>query len=206
MPVNRIVTLLTPVFTALAAVGSGYLARHAGITFSPAELTAIEIAASTAALTSSLKWLHGHQKFEADLRHLEELAKAGILKAEQIDPAIKVQADQLLKAAETKAHEILSIAERQTEVKAAALANKEQVLAAREQVVTQHENRLKAIVGEVRKDPFLVIPDDADVTPQAQVVPSDDIDTQVATPADQAQPEVAVNPAPPTPSPQQQQV
>ena len=66
MSVNRVVVLLTPIFTGLA----GYVAQWVAIHFpgtpglDQGELTAIFIAGATAGLTVALHWLSGWQKHE----------------------------------------------------------------------------------------------------------------------------------------------
>lgn len=66
-PVNRVVAVLTPVFTAAATVGSAWLLLHfPGLPVpSKAQLLTAEIGGATAAVSAALKWLHGHQKWEA---------------------------------------------------------------------------------------------------------------------------------------------
>jgi len=72
-PLNRVVVLLTPLFTAAAAVGSAWLVKHfPGLPVpSQGELLGVELAGATAAGGAALKWLHGHQKYEDRLAVLE---------------------------------------------------------------------------------------------------------------------------------------
>ncbi|MFZ1925299.1 MAG: hypothetical protein WAU42_04050 [Solirubrobacteraceae bacterium] len=75
-PINRVVALATPVFSAVAAVGSAWAAKHfPGLpTPSTGQLLGVELAGATAATGAALKWLHGHQKYEARLAALEHEA------------------------------------------------------------------------------------------------------------------------------------
>lgn len=79
---NRRVALLTPLFTAAAAVSSAWLRKHfPGLpTPSQGELAGLEITTATAAAAAALKWLHGHQQWEARLawaaRHIDLSAVA----------------------------------------------------------------------------------------------------------------------------------
>jgi hypothetical protein len=77
IPVNRLVALLTPVFSAAAAVGSAWLLKHfPGLPVpSTVELTAVEVLGATTAGGAALKWLHGHQAFEKRLDEAERDAK-----------------------------------------------------------------------------------------------------------------------------------
>lgn len=98
-PVNRIVAFLTPAFTAGAAVASGWLLKHApGVpAASVVELTAIEVTAASAATGAALKWLHGHQKYETDIRWADHAVKAAAQDAEKLDPGITTYVEQLVK-------------------------------------------------------------------------------------------------------------
>lgn len=62
MSVNRIVVLLTPIFTLAATVGAGWLAKHfPGLpTPTSTDLLAVELIGATAALSAALGWLRGH--------------------------------------------------------------------------------------------------------------------------------------------------
>ena len=79
---NRGVALLTPAFTAGAALVSAYAAKH-GLNLPAGEVETVEIAAATAAAGSALKWLHGHQGFER-LEHEADLAVKYIESQEKI--------------------------------------------------------------------------------------------------------------------------
>lgn len=80
--VTRIVALLTPVFTAGAALASAYAAKH-GLNLPASEVLTVEIAAGTAGLGAALKWLHGYQAFEA-LEHDAEKILALIQSEEKV--------------------------------------------------------------------------------------------------------------------------
>lgn len=73
-PVNRVVALLTPLFSAGAAVGSAWAAKHfPGLpTPSAGQLLGIEITVATSAGAAALSWLHGHQKWEARIDEAEQ--------------------------------------------------------------------------------------------------------------------------------------
>ena len=75
-PLNRLVVLLTPVFSAGAAVGSAWAAKHfPGLPVpSQGEITAMAVAGATAAFGAAASWLHGHQKYEQRLDEAEKLA------------------------------------------------------------------------------------------------------------------------------------
>lgn len=66
MSVNRIVVLLTPIFTGLAGFVAQWIAVHFPGTpaLDQGELTAIFIAGATAGLTAALAWVRGWQKHE----------------------------------------------------------------------------------------------------------------------------------------------
>lgn len=73
MPINRLVALLTPLFTTAATLGSAWVARHIGIHPTPDQLLAIETTVATSALGAAGMWLHGHQKYEGYLHELEAI-------------------------------------------------------------------------------------------------------------------------------------
>lgn len=89
MPTNRLVALLTPVFSAAAAIGTAFVRKHfPGLPVpSGAELTGLEITAATAGAASALKWLHGHQKWEERADWVDHSAQAVAARAEKADPA-----------------------------------------------------------------------------------------------------------------------
>lgn len=74
-PANRVVAILTPVFTAAATVASAWLLKHfPGLPVpSKSQLLAAEIGGATAAVGAALKWLHGHQKWEARIDETGEI-------------------------------------------------------------------------------------------------------------------------------------
>lgn len=83
MSLNRVVAFLTPVFAAVAGVGSAWLARHfPGIPpLPPADIVAFEITAATTAAGAALKWLHGSQLAERYVHEGEQFAKSLHLQA-----------------------------------------------------------------------------------------------------------------------------
>jgi hypothetical protein len=89
MPVNRLVALLTPVFSAAAAIGTAYVRKHfPGLPVpSAGELTGLEITAATAGAASALKWLHGHQKWEERVDHAALQVQMFGSAAQKADPA-----------------------------------------------------------------------------------------------------------------------
>jgi hypothetical protein len=88
MPINRLVALLTPVFSATAAIGTAYVRKHfPGLPVpSTSEMMGLEITAATAGAASALKWLHGHQKWEERIDWAEHQAKAVAADAQKADP------------------------------------------------------------------------------------------------------------------------
>lgn len=186
MPLPRIVALLTPVFTALAAVGSGFVARHTGVTFSPDELLAIEIATATAAGGSALKWLHGSQAIDKYVHEAAQLA-AGLAHSAKVEGITVPTESELVKAAEAKVADL-----------AGQLAHAIAGRAAAEQSAGVALTRLAhvdAALGHIRKDPNIVLPDVLDVTPAAIAQPEDGVAADVAqvAPVSIAQPPVAAD-------------
>ena len=106
-PINRIVVLLTPVFSAAAAVGSGWLLKHfPGLpTPSAAQLLAAEVTVATSALGVSLSWLKGHQQWEqsiaalAPVQYLEGTVKA----IKKLDPKLQAEVEAIVNAEISKA-------------------------------------------------------------------------------------------------------
>lgn len=78
--VNRVVAFLTPVFAAGAAVGSAWLVKHfPGVPVpSQGQILGVEIAGAASAAAAALKWLHGHQLWEARIHQAEQLVKTQI--------------------------------------------------------------------------------------------------------------------------------
>lgn len=89
-PINRIVVLLTPVFSAGAAVGSAWLLKHSpGVpTPSAGELLGVEITVATSAGAAALRWLHGHQAYEQRLMQYADVLKQGEAAAAKADPKL----------------------------------------------------------------------------------------------------------------------
>lgn len=95
MPTNRLVALLTPVFSAAAAIGTAFVRKHfPGLPVpSAGELTGLEITAATAGAASALKWLHGHQKWEERLSWAEQEARAAARLADRVAPGYSQAVD-----------------------------------------------------------------------------------------------------------------
>ncbi|HTA98681.1 MAG TPA: hypothetical protein VK730_13695 [Solirubrobacteraceae bacterium] len=93
MPVNRLVALATPLFAALTAVITALVRKHCpGLPVpSTTELTGLELTGAAAASAAALKWLHGHQKWEARVEDAEHLATHIAAQAQSIDPAYTKQ-------------------------------------------------------------------------------------------------------------------
>jgi hypothetical protein len=64
---NRVVAVMTPVFTLAAAALTGYVAKHfPGLPRIPAsEIAALEGVVALSAAAAALKWIHGWQQHEA---------------------------------------------------------------------------------------------------------------------------------------------
>jgi hypothetical protein len=75
-PLNRVVAVLTPAFSAVAAVGAAWLRKHfPGLpTPSSGQILGVEIAGATAAGGAALSWLKGHQQWEARIDEAEQAA------------------------------------------------------------------------------------------------------------------------------------
>jgi len=185
-PLNRLVALLTPVFSAVAAVGTAYAARHfPGLPpISPSTVVPIEITAFTGATAAALKWLHGHQGYEKIVAEAEKVDT--LVRAELAREGVKVPSDsELVKIAEEKAHTL-------TEQLASAIEGQKaaqiQVSAARKAACAA-ESRLAQVSAalHVKGDPNLVLPDTTSITPQVEeqapvapdvVSPSEQVETQ----------------------------
>lgn len=99
-PINRVVALATPLFSAAGAVGSAWLLKHfpGAPVPSPTELLGVEITVATSATAAAVKWLHGHQRYEADL-HKTLLAGVSLeAVAEKVDPGVRAYVEALVKA------------------------------------------------------------------------------------------------------------
>lgn len=99
-PTNRLVAVLTPFFGAGAAIGSSWLAKHfPGLpTPSSAELVGVEVSAFTSATAAAIKWLHGHQLWEARIGLVEQKAEKTLTIAKSIDPKIVETVEAIIKA------------------------------------------------------------------------------------------------------------
>jgi hypothetical protein len=63
--IERVVTILTPVFGAISAGVVGWVGKHfPGVpALNPSDVTALEIAGFIGAVGAAQHWLHGHQKY-----------------------------------------------------------------------------------------------------------------------------------------------
>jgi hypothetical protein len=97
--VNRVVAFLTPVFAAGAAVGSAWLVKHfPGVPVpSQGQILGVEIAGAASAAAAALKWLHGHQLWEARIHQAELLVKHVENVVTKIDPQLTAELEQLVK-------------------------------------------------------------------------------------------------------------
>jgi hypothetical protein len=88
--VNRVVALLTPVFSAGAAVGSAWLLKHFPGLPAPSagEILGVEVTVATSAAGAALKWLHGHQAYEQRLVQYAEVLKQGEVAVGKADPKL----------------------------------------------------------------------------------------------------------------------
>lgn len=159
--VNRIVALLTPVFTAGAALASAYAAKH-GLNLSASEVLTVEVAAATAAGGAALKWLHGHQKYE-QIVHDAELALKYIESQEKI---------QGVPAAADTAHwneHVKNLQDQTNEARAQvkrALAERAEAQQQAGVALTQLAH-VRRLIG----DPNLILPDAPDAAPQVETQP-----------------------------------
>jgi hypothetical protein len=104
-PVNRVVALFTPVFAAAATVGSAWLLKHfPGIPVpSSGQLLAVEIAGATTAGAAALKWLHGHQQWEARTQKVIGDVEAAKKEIATVDPSLLASIEGFVKAEVAKA-------------------------------------------------------------------------------------------------------
>jgi hypothetical protein len=65
MTVNRVVAVLTPVFTVASVAISQLVLTRFGFHVAPEALVPVETTVAVAAVGAALSWLHGHQKYEA---------------------------------------------------------------------------------------------------------------------------------------------
>jgi hypothetical protein len=99
-PLNRVVAVLTPAFSAVAAVGSAWLTKHfPGLpTPSQGQILGVEIAGATAAGGAALSWLKGHQAYEKRLDEGLIVAKKVETGATKADPGLVGYLEQLVEA------------------------------------------------------------------------------------------------------------
>jgi hypothetical protein len=100
---NRVVALLTPVFSAGAAVGSAWLLKHfPGVPVpSSSELLGVEVTVATSAGAAALKWLHGHQAWEQRLAKLDpqiDLVGSAVKVVTKADPQLKADVEGIVQA------------------------------------------------------------------------------------------------------------
>lgn len=89
-PVNRIVTLLTPLaFVPASAWISGYVAEHfPGLPpLSSGSVTGIMVAGALAALTAAYKWIDGWQRHEEQRQALTQQLARGEMSSKSLDAA-----------------------------------------------------------------------------------------------------------------------
>jgi hypothetical protein len=103
LPVNRVVALLTPVFSAASAVGSAWLLKHfPGVpTPSASELLGVEVTVATSAGAAALKWLHGHQAWEKRVAEFDpqiDLVGHAVKVVTQADPKLKADLEALVQS------------------------------------------------------------------------------------------------------------
>lgn len=91
--IERVVTLLTPLFGAASALVTGWLGQHfPGFpALNPTDVTALQIAGFTGAVVAALKWLHGRQKFvnsTTDVEQTMEQVFRKVMADQQAGPAL----------------------------------------------------------------------------------------------------------------------
>lgn len=192
MPINRVVALLTPVFTAVAAVASGYAAKH-GFNLPAEQVTITEAAGATAALGAGLKWLHGWQAGEKFLHEAELQAKA-IAHAAAVE-GIKIPSESdLVKAAEAKAADLANQLAAAISGKSAAQSDAK-AQANRAASAEQNLLLIRQAVGHVRADAQIVSPVVIDAQPNAVIQAEDEVapDVVASIPTSLAQAPVAAD-------------
>ncbi len=100
---NRVVALLTPVFSAGAAVGSAWLLKHfPGVPVPSAnELLGVEVTVTTSAGAAALKWLHGHQAWEKRVAEIDpeiDLIGSAVKVVTKADPQLKADVEGIVQA------------------------------------------------------------------------------------------------------------
>lgn len=215
MPTNRLVALLTPLFTAVAGLATGAAAKY-GLHLDPTQVTSIEIAAATAGAGAALKWLHGHQQYERLISEATNLDAK--IRAELETHGIHVPSDsELVHAAEEKVQQLEGqLADTLGQLRSASTVASQAVS---KQQAAEHEAdhleqrvaaaeaahaELTARVRHVFADPNLVLPDVPAGSEQTQVVPTDAVvgDVAAASPEAASQSVVAADVAAITPQQQ----
>ena len=99
MSLNRVVALFAPVFAAAGAVGSAWLLKHVPGLPAPsaAELAAVEATTAAAAAGAALKWLHGHQAWEARAHSAEQWAAMAARDVEDAAPVTKTDIEDVIR-------------------------------------------------------------------------------------------------------------
>jgi hypothetical protein len=92
MSPNRIVAVFTPVFVAVAALVSGYVAKTTGLNVTPAELVSVETTVGVAAAASAIKWLHGWSVYEKAEKGAEYAEKDAALYGVQVPSDAEIEA------------------------------------------------------------------------------------------------------------------
>lgn len=198
MSLNRVVALFTPVFAAVAGLGSAYAAKH-GLNLLAEQITVVEVAASTAALAAAIKWLHGSQLAEKYVHEAEEAVANAARYAK--DAGITLPSEsELVKATEAEIASLTSQLTGQTEKLRASRENTN-VQARRAEAAEANLHLVRQAVSHVRADANLVEPVVADSQPVAVVQPEDEVAADVASaaPAVVAQAPVAADVAALTP-------
>lgn len=77
--IERVVALLTPVFSAAAGWLSTIVAHNVpGLTIPRDQLVAVFIGGATIAGGAALKWLHGRQKFTSSVTSVQDVVEAAV--------------------------------------------------------------------------------------------------------------------------------
>lgn len=109
LSIERVVAIFTPLFAAVSGAATGAISQLVpGVTLSPGDITALQIAGVTAGVGASLKWLHGRQQFvkaEGDTEALVQKLAAKIkadaptaLALSDIEGVLKAHTDEILTA------------------------------------------------------------------------------------------------------------
>lgn len=160
MSPNRIVAALTPLFTAVATLGSAYAAKH-GLHLPAGDVLAGEITVGTSAAAAALKWLHGWQaaeKADADLRRLFATGDAHIENVVvKVDPAVShAEAEKAVAklTADAEAHAAAVVAQAQADAQkvVAHAAAELQKLAGPVQPITQSAEPAAVVAPHVTQE------------------------------------------------------